>query len=170
MRPTRVRRRYAIAKAKMLRRALNLTGPPVPVEDVITSHGIIIKYELELQEPVIVKYGDKYIIFTAPIANENFDRLTLIKSFAHMYLEHFELYAVNKIIFDYPVELLTESEIFLLEQEAQVFAEEFLVPEEWLREAVQCPLTAEHFDYLRNTFKVPGEIILKRLKELKFFE
>lgn len=170
MRPTRARRKYAIAKAKMLRRALNLTGPPVPVEDVITSHGITIKYELELQEPIIVKSGDKYIILMSPFANENFDRLTLIKSFAHMYLRHFELYAINKIIFNHAVELLTESETFVLEQEAQIFAEEFLVPEEWLREAVQCPFTAEHFDYLRNTFKVPGEIILKRLKELKFFE
>jgi len=162
MKPTTVRYKYVVAKAKMLTRNLNLS-PPVQVNRVIESQKLRLEYILDLHEPIIIKYEDEFIILLPPLDSEEQARWVTIEKFAHICLRHFEIYPVQRMIFSCTIETLSDPELEILNQEARVFALELLMPEELVQELIKDTNESNRINTLKNYFGVTSDIVAERL-------
>ncbi|MCL6558910.1 MAG: ImmA/IrrE family metallo-endopeptidase [Firmicutes bacterium] len=165
MRPETIRKGFAIAKARKVAETFLITGPPVPVFDIITSLGIKIKYDQRLEAPVTVKYKDQYIILMPISDNIGRDRWSLCHELAHVILGHYDICTVDKIVNGNLVHNLSEREIYILEREADIFTAEFLMRKSWLKEFVELPVTWKQVGRLKNLFGVSWEAMINRLEE-----
>lgn len=167
MRPTKARYKYIIAKAKMLSRILNL-NPPVDVNKILQSQQVRLEFILDLREPNVIKYRDDHIILLPPYGKDEEIRWVATKKFAHVYLGHFNLYPVQRIVFGSVIETLSDTELEVLDQEARVFALELLMPEDFVRKLVSYPVSDDQIRTLKQIFGVTTEILSERLKEVVF--
>ncbi|WP_353928694.1 ImmA/IrrE family metallo-endopeptidase [Desulfofundulus kuznetsovii] len=168
MLPTSVRRGYARAKARMLLKELAIPGPPVPIEEILEQYKVLREYAFDLEAPTTVKFRGKYIIFIPPSGNEFRDRWSFAHEFAHIYLKHFEIYPVNRIVMGQAIDLLGEKELYILDRECDIFVSELLMPKEWMYNAIDSPvLNMREVGELKDLFQVSWEAMLNRLDELK---
>lgn len=175
MRPTVIRVNYAVASARRLRESLNLAGPPVPIEEIIDSYDIPVKYSFDIEKPTLVrinnsKVSNKYAILIPPSVNAQRDRWSLGHEFAHFYLRHYETYPVDRIIKGCYVQLLTERERYILDRECDIFVTELYMPKKWVMEAIEYPVTLREAGQLKDLFQVSWEAMINRLVELKLIE
>jgi len=165
MMPVVIRKDYAISKARKVAELFSITGPPVPVVDIITSLDIKIRYDERLEAPVTVRRKGKYIMLMPESDNNGRDRWSLCHEFAHIVLGHYETYAVDRVIGGNLVQRLSEREIYILEREADIFTAEFLMRKNWLREFVAPPITWKQIGRLKDLFGVSWEAMINRLEE-----
>lgn len=163
--PVVIRKDYAILKARKVAELISITGPPVPVVDIITSLGIRIRYDQRLEAPVTIKRKDQYIMLMPESGNGGRNRWSLCHEFAHIALGHYETYALDKVVGENLVQRLSEREIYILEREADIFTAEFLMRKNWLREFVVPPITWKQIGRLKDLFGVSWEAMIKRLEE-----
>ncbi|MGB9803564.1 ImmA/IrrE family metallo-endopeptidase [Desulfofundulus sp.] len=168
MLPVAVRSAYARAKARALLKEMAIPGPPVPVEEILRRHNILWEYAFDLEAPTTVKYRGRYIILIPPSKSERRDRWSFGHEFAHVYLGHFKIYPVNRIVRGQAIDLLGEKEFYILDRECDIFVSELLMPKEWVYSAVKSPvLTMREVGELKDLFLVSWEAMLNRLDELK---
>lgn len=165
MRPTEIRHKYVMAKAKMLSRILNLT-PPVDVNKLLQFQQVRLEFILDLCEPTVVKCGDDHIILLPPYEKDEEIRWVATKKFAHVYLGHFEIYPVQRIIFGSVIETLSDAELEILDREARVFASELLMPEDLVKKLVSYPVSDDQIRTLEQYFGLAAEIVLDRITGL----
>jgi Zn-dependent peptidase ImmA (M78 family) len=82
---------------------------------------------------------------------------TLAHELGHIVLGHHVLYDVDQ---------LRDKEHILLNREADVFAAEFLMPEQWVRAYARPPITTAQIGKLKQLFGVSWLAMFKRLNEL----
>lgn len=161
MRPCTIREDIARTKARYLLREYNILRPPVYPEDLAERMGIQIHYHLvdDVDFSFSLKKGIKYIIFVHISGNQGRDRWSVAHELGHIVLGHYELYRVDTVLYD----RLTDRERYILDREADVFAEELLMPVEWVVKYRQ-----KESD-LRGLFKVSKEAISIRLNKLNYY-
>lgn len=84
-------------------------------------------------------------------------RFTCGHESGHIVLRHFE---------EFDVDTLTEPERRVLDREADIFAREILMPEDWVREYASPPCSAQQLGRLKGLFGVSWDALLRRLDEL----
>jgi Zn-dependent peptidase ImmA (M78 family) len=84
-------------------------------------------------------------------------RFTYAHELAHIILKHFV---------EFDVLNLTPAEIRILDREADIFASELLMPEEWMRQYANPPCSARELGRLKGLFEVSWEALIRRLDEL----
>jgi len=80
-----------------------------------------------------VKQGNRYIIGVSITGNQEEDRREFARQLGHIVLGHFELYDMDLL----DEERLSDHEREILIQEADIFAEELLMPTQRLLEAIK---------------------------------
>ena len=164
MRPIEARNKYIIAKARMLSRILNLS-PPVNVNKLLQFRQVRLEFILDLCEPTVVKYGDDHIILIPPYEKDEEIRWVATKKFAHVYLGHFKIYPVQRIIFGSVIETLSDAELEILDQEVRIFASELLMPGDFVKNFINYPVSNDQIPMLEQYFGLAAEIVLDRLAE-----
>ena len=127
-----VRYDFARTKAKMLQKGFK---PPLDLEEIADRLGI--KYHYHCLSGVdfsfSIKHGSQYIIGVSITGNQEEDRRAFARQLGHIVLGHFELYDMDLL----DEERLSDHEREILIQEADIFAEELLMPTQRLLEAIK---------------------------------
>ncbi len=163
MKPKKVRHHYVTQKAEQLYKEFNLKNPPFPIREILTAYNTEI-HHVEIKKPIIILHGNKYIILPGDTYFPN--NWTLIQQFAHIYLGHFEEFTVDKLNRSLIEENLTNEEIDILTQEADLFAHEFLLPRKWVLNNLTSRPTENQINFAVKTAGVPREIIKERLRKI----
>jgi Zn-dependent peptidase ImmA (M78 family) len=118
-----VRHDFARIKARMLLKGFK---PPLDLEKIADRLGI--KYHYHCLAGVncsfSIKHGNRYIIGISISGNQEEDRRAFARQLGHIVLGHFELYDMDLL----DEERLNDHEREILIQEADIFAEELLMP------------------------------------------
>lgn len=158
MRPRRPRESRARAIARMYLREKMILKPPINMYQLIKEYGKIIWTEdIDTGFTVYHEIKNKYFIFINPKAIRGRKNWTLCHELAHIVLGHFIDYEMNNLNF---------REEKILDREANVFVREFLMPEEWVLNHYQPPLTISQLGRLKNKFDVSWDALFRRLGEL----
>ena len=154
------------AAALALLKKYNIQAPPVPVEQIIKKERWQLSYFYTYQDPDFANEegfcrlirGRYYLYLNADLPAGR-DIWTHAHETAHIILKHHELYDIND---------LTEHEKWLLDREANVFAANYLMPEDWILDRIdnsQIVLISDIYN-LKIQFGVSWEAMIKRLDEL----
>lgn len=127
-----VRYDFARTKAKMLQKGFK---PPLDLEEIADRLGIKYHYYCltGIDCSFSVKQGNRYIIGVSITGNQEEDRREFARQLGHIVLGHFELYDMDLL----DEERLSDHEREILIQEADIFAEELLMPTQRLLEAIK---------------------------------
>jgi Zn-dependent peptidase ImmA (M78 family) len=164
--PGRVQADVAKTAALAILKKYNIQVPPVPAEQIIKKEGWQLSYFSTSQYPDFaneegfcrLNEGRYYLYLNAELPAGR-DVWTYAHETAHIVLKHHELYDTND---------LTKHENWLLDREADIFAANYLMPEEWIfirTDSRQICLIADIYD-LKTQFGVSWEAMIIRLDEL----
>ncbi|MDH7576578.1 MAG: ImmA/IrrE family metallo-endopeptidase [Bacillota bacterium] len=167
MKPCRIREDLARAKAKSLVRKYNISTPPVPVEEIARQEGVIISSHKTSDLKCAVALKDRkrgrYVVSVYLSGDEGRDRWSLAHELGHIKLGHFEIYDVDTLAKD----KLNDAERYILDKEADIFAEELLMPAEWLREIMGIVSDFTQIEEIKKLFGVSLGALVNRLEELE---
>lgn len=124
-----IRHDFARIKARMLQKN---SKPPFDLEKIADRLGIKYHYYCltGIDCSFSVKQGNRYIIGVSITGNQEEDRREFARQLGHIVLDHFELYDMDLL----DEERLSDHEREILIQEADIFAEELLMPTQRLLE------------------------------------
>lgn len=141
----------ASLSAKQLLSELNITAPPVNVREVIKSVGISVAEapnEDDGMSGLILKADDKTLIGLNADHPENRKRFTLAHELGHYKLHSKDIFVDPENNFSVKYRTKKNGNYDPEEAEANAFAAELLMPEDWVR---------IDFDTLNKNFKSLGE-------------
>lgn len=158
--PRSIREDFIKMKAKSLFKEFRISQPPVDLDLITNKLGIEVHYHdmSDINCSLSIKNQDRYIIVILISGNYGRDRWSLAHELGHIVLNHYELYEIDTIY----VDKLNEYERYLLDREADLFAEELLIPSDWVK-------YNQSFDTddLKEIFKVSREAMVVRLSKLR---
>ena len=105
-----------------------------------------------------IKVKDQYKVVVRISGNYGRDRWSLAHELGHIVLNHYELYNVDTIYIDN----LNEYERYILDREADIFAEELLMPSDWVSRNQE--FCAEE---LKDVFEVSKEAMAVKLSKIR---
>lgn len=160
MRPKMVREEIARAKAKHLLRELSIKHPPIIPTAIAQNLGIIVHYHCveDIDFSFSFKTKGQHAICIYLSGNKGRDNWSAAHELGHIVLGHYELYSVDTVI----EERLTNQERYILDREADVFAEELLMPYEWIMKERE----RKDLEYIQNLFQVSNQALSIRLASL----
>lgn len=159
-RPTHVRSNLARVAARKLFNELGIKEPPIRGQEVVFRFARLFHFVADSEENGVTRYNPVtglYEVYVNPMLNEGRLNFTYIHEVAHIVLKHHEMCDS-----DY----LTESERWMLDREANIFASEFLMHKLWVKRLAKPPITMLELGQLRKTFGVSWEALIYRLDEL----
>lgn len=132
MRPVTVREEYVRARAKLFIREHGIIQPPTDLEKIVKKLKILVEYCLDpdLSCPLLFKKREQYYVIMPISPTKEMHQWILAKEIGHIVLGHCDIYRADTLDED----VLTPSERAILEREADIFAEEILMPSEWFSE------------------------------------
>lgn len=154
-----IREDFARMRAKNLLKDYRIKKPPTNVDLLASKLKIeVIYHDLNnIEFSFSIKDKDKYYVILVISGSYGRDRWTLAHEIGHIILNHYELYRVDTIYED----RLSEEERYILDREADIFAEELLMPSEWVARNKSLGI-----DNLKDVFEVSKEAISVRLKKI----
>lgn len=159
MKPTIIREDFARAKARIILKEQGLLFPPTNLDGIFKSMKIKTHYCLDfnLEESFMFLYKGQYHVVVAPSGYYPRDRWSAAHELGHVVLGHCDLYEVDKLTCN----RLSNRERYILDREADTFAEELLMPSKWMRKYKSLKLTE-----LTNIFNVSKEAMTIRLSKI----
>ncbi|MEW6301623.1 MAG: ImmA/IrrE family metallo-endopeptidase [Thermodesulfobacteriota bacterium] len=159
-RPTIVRVPRTIEIARTFLKEHGPSKPPVDTYAILRNLSEVVEIELEdegAEDARTVAHPGGYVTVLNVSRNIYRIRFTCGHETAHIVLDHFE---------EFDVDSLTEPERRILDREADIFAREILMPEDWVREYANPPCSAQQLGKLKGLFGVSWDALLRRLDEL----
>ena len=160
-----VRASVASDAALSLLKKHDIQKPPVPVKKIILQENWEFSYFYNSQYPefaneegfTLLKGGIYHIYVNAELPSGR-DNFTYAHEIAHVVLRHHKNYEIKN---------LSDHENWILDREANIFAVNLLMTEEWIRNRIdKLPLSLADIGNLKNQFGVSWEAIINRLDEL----
>jgi Zn-dependent peptidase ImmA (M78 family) len=143
---------------------MGIKAPPVPVKKLIKMLGRLFYFyssqdpEFADEEGFSYLKGRTYYIYINAELPAGRDNFTYAHEIGHIVLGHHK---------EFHIDNLTEHENWLLNREANVFAANLLMPEEWVRSQIQKDyLALPEIGQLKELFRVSWEAMINRLDEL----
>lgn len=159
-RPVVVRVARTIETARAFLKEYGPARPPVDTYSLLKMLSDVVEIELEdegAEDARTVAHPGGYLTVLNVSRNPYRIRFTCGHETGHIALDHFE---------EFDVDTLTEPERRILDREADIFAREILMPEEWVREFANPPCSAQQLGKLKGLFGVSWDALLRRLDEL----
>ncbi|MDI6813897.1 MAG: ImmA/IrrE family metallo-endopeptidase [Desulfitobacteriaceae bacterium] len=160
LRPKHVRRRVAVAAARIFLCELGLKYPPVDAKWAVKQLARLFYFShpeddgFTLYNAVTGEYM-VYINADLPDARMNW---TYAHETGHIRVKHLLHYDCNN---------LNERERWILDREADIFTSEFLMPKGWVKKYVTKPVASiKELAYFKELFSVSWEALIYRLDEL----
>jgi len=165
-RPFKVRAEKAKNTALKLLQEKGIQAPPVPTKKILRELGKLFYFYIsqctdfaEEEAFSICKNGMYYIYINDDLPNGR-DNFTYAHEIAHIVLQHHQ---------EFDVDNLTDHERWILDREADIFAANFLMPEDWVRKRIEgkCYISVPEIGLLKDIFAVSWEAMIYRLDELE---
>lgn len=155
LKPTVIRKDYARAKARIILKETGIIRPPTNLEQICDQLGLKIHYHCTdgLEDSFMFLHRSTYHIVIAISGYQARDRWSLSHELGHIVLGHCHLYSVDTLEKD----VLTDSERYILDREADIFAEELLMPIPWMENH-----KSSSINQLKKVFGVSKEAITIR--------
>lgn len=163
-RPLKVRNSYARTKAFVFLSVMGVQAPPVPAKKLLKKISRLLHFnnaltnEASREEGFSCLIGGAYYVYINTDLPNGRDTFTYGHELGHIVLRHHE---------DFDIHNLTDQEHRILDREADVFATNLLMPEEWVNKFVQSPISVPEMGRIKNVFGVSWEAVVNRLDELR---
>jgi hypothetical protein len=159
VRPAVIRKDYARAKARMILKEAGVTRPPTNLEQICDHLDVQIHYHYTdgLEDSFVFLHCSVYHIVISISGREALDRWCIAHMLGNIVLGHCHLYTSDTIHKD----ILTDSERYILDREADIFAEELLMPMPWMDNH-----KSSSINQLEKVFRVSKEVINIRYNNL----
>lgn len=161
-RPTTVRVAYATKAAREVLRIFGVEEPPVDARAILSAFAHVLELELGTEgnrtvDASTVLCPEGYVTCLHNPDDPYRAAFTCAHEAGHIFLKHFV---------EFDVKALTRAEIAILDREANIFARELLMPEEWVRRHSNPPCLGDQLVRLKNMFYVSWDALIRRLEEL----
>lgn len=161
LKPTIIRKDYARARARISLKESGVVRPPTNLERICNEIGVQVHYHCTegMEDSFMFLHHSVYHIVIAISGYQTRDRWSLAHELGHILLGHCNLYKVDTLDKDF----LTEAERYILDREADIFAEELLMPIQWVEKHRDSSI-----NQLRKVFNVSKEAITIRINNLPY--
>ena len=138
----------------------NITTPPAKPKRILKGIGELYGFSNPEEKGFTLYKDNEYFIYINTVEYKFMVTWTYAHELGHIVLDHFHLG------YGY---LTSEFNCKILDTEADIFAAEFLMQEDWIREYAQLfpPSEAKNLGKLKKIFKVSWDSLLNRLDNLK---
>lgn len=154
MTPQIIREDIARAKAKAVLKELSV-HPPIISSSIANKLQIAVHHHClpNIDFTFSFKRNNSYNLCIYLSGDNNADNWATAKGLGHIVLGHYDIYEVDTIF----ETRLTDEERIILDREASIFAEELLMPYDWiLKENKDLP-------YYKKLFQIPEKSLINRL-------
>lgn len=163
--PVRVRKSKCRCTSYSILNYFKISAPEVPVKPILKHFSSLFYFTgitPEMKEDAgFCKYdGHEYEVYINSELSGGVDNFAYAHELGHIVLGHFT---------DYDTNSLSESHLWILNREADVFATNFLMPEHMMRSYIQFPLTVQSIGHYKDMFGVSWCAFINRLDELQIF-
>lgn len=161
--PVRVRKSMVRQLSYQILNKYNITEPGVPIREILKDYARVFYYDGDQnagrQESGFCIYdGESYRVYL----NQN-----SCAGRGHFSHAHELGHIVTRHLIDYDIKNLSESQIKLIDREADLFSVHIMMPEHTMRKYVDAPLNISTIGYYKDLFNVSWEAFGRRLIELE---
>lgn len=146
----------------------NIQHAPVPLDQLLQQYGVRFQtHDISLLSyPICLKYQltGKYCISIPDYPDPNDCRWNTAVMLGHILLNHFEVELPDTLYQDNRSDQLRTAH----NHEADIFAEELLIPYDWITGFSLKVVSHENLLELKNRFQVPWEPLMRRLSQILF--
>lgn len=161
--PVRVRKSMVRQLSYQILNKYNIIEPGVPIREILKDYARVFYYDGDQsagrQESGFCIYdGESYRVYL----NRN-----SCAGRGHFSHAHELGHIVTRHLIDYDIKNLSESQIKLIDREADLFSVHIMMPEHTMRKYVDAPLNISTIGYYKDLFNVSWEAFGRRLIELE---
>lgn len=161
--PFRVESSRARSKAAAIIRDSGIEAPAVSAKAVLKNYARLFYFDGICEESLFdagwCHFDDyEYKVYMNRNLQGGRDNFAYAHELGHIVLDHFVSYDVNA---------LNDKQLMILNREADIFATNLLMPEQFIFEYVTMPLTVQYIGYLKDLFDVSWKAFITRLNELQ---
>lgn len=160
--PVRVRKSMVRQLSYQILNKYNITEPGVPIREILKDYARVFYYDggcdPKRQESGLCVYdGGSYRVYLNRNSCAGRGHFSHAHELGHIVTGH---------LVDYDIKNLSESQIRLIDREADLFSVHIMMPEHIMRKYVDGPLNISAIGYYKDLFNVSWEAFGRRLIEL----
>jgi len=160
--PVRVRKSMMRQLSYQVLNKYGITEPGVPIKEILKDYARVFYYDgasnPEQQESgLCIRDGKTYRVYLNRNSCAGRSHFSHAHELGHIVAGH---------LVDYDIDSLTESQVQLMDREADLFSVYMMMPEHLMRMYVKGPFTVQRIGFYKGWFRVSWEAFGRRLVEL----